>query len=98
MNAMVVGADRLGNIPERLGDLGIRITKHVSGRNAVHQRRIPPLPKDIQLLILFTDFLGHNVMRSFRMQAQAEGVRVVACRRSASSLDMELARILSPLA
>lgn len=96
MNAMVVGADRLGNIPERLAQIGIQITKHVSGRNAAHQRRVPPLPKDIQLLIVFTDFIGHNVMRSFRTQAQAEGVRVIACRRSASSLDLELTRIFAP--
>lgn len=94
MNAMLVGADRLGNIPERLAELGIKITRHVSGRNSNHQRRLPALPKDIDLLILFTDFLGHNVMKSFRTQAQSDGVRVVACRRSASCLAEEIQRCL----
>lgn len=97
MNAMLVGADRLGNIPERLAAFGITITRHVSGRNSAHQRRLPALPKDIDLLILFTDFLGHNVMKSFRSQAQADGVRVVACRRSASCLAEELERCLAPV-
>ena len=96
MNAMLVGADRLGNIPDRLATFGITITRHVSGRNAAHQRRLPTLPKDIDLLILFTDFLGHNVMKSFRSQAQADGVQVVACRRSASCLTEELERCLPP--
>jgi hypothetical protein len=96
MNAMLVGADRLGSIPDRLAAFGITITRHVSGRNAMDQRRLPALPKNIDLLILFTDFLGHNVMRSFRSQAHADGVRVVACRRSASCLAEELSRCLAP--
>lgn len=94
MNAVLVGADRLGNIPERLAAFGIRIVRHVSGRNANHQRRVPALPGDVQLLILFTDFIGHNVMKSFRAQAASEGVRVVACRRSASCLEEELGRCM----
>jgi len=93
---MLVGADRLGSIPDRLAAFGITITRHVSGRNAMDQRRVPALPKNIDLLILFTDFLGHNVMRSFRSQAQADGVNVVACRRAASCLAEELERCLAP--
>ena len=46
-------------------------------------------------MILFTDFLGHNVMKSFRALAQERGVRVLACRRSASALEEQLSR-LSP--
>jgi hypothetical protein len=92
MNAMVVGADYLGNIPDRLATLGISIVEHVTGRNAAHQRRLPSLPRNIDLLILFTDFLGHNVMRSYRTQAQNDGVRVIACRRSVSCLESELTR------
>lgn len=98
MNAVLIGADRLGNIPERLASLGIRIVRHVTGRDTSHQRRLPALPRDAQLLILFTDFLGHNVMKSFRAQAQSEGMRVVACRRSASCLEAEIARCLGTAA
>ena len=86
MNAMVVGADKLGNIPDMLTKFGICITQHVSGRHMAHQRKIPGLPKNTDLLILFTDFLGHNVMLNFRNLACEQGVPVVACRRSASCL------------
>lgn len=86
MEAMIVGADRLGNIPEVLGEMGIRVVRHVSGRNSAHQRNMPGLPPGIDLLILFTDFLGHNVMKTFRQAAQRQGTRVVACRRSASCM------------
>ena len=95
MNALVVGADRLGNIPDVLGGFGIRILEHVSGRQAAHQRRGAAIGSDTQIVILFTDFLGHNVMKSFRSLAQAEGVPVIACRRSASCLSLCLARFFS---
>lgn len=94
MNALVVGADRLGNIPDMLGTLGIRIARHITGRSCAHQRTLPALPGNVQLIILFTDFLGHNVMRSYRSQAEARGIRVVACRRSASCLLQSLRRAL----
>ncbi len=94
MNAVIVGADRLGNIPEMLEMLGIRIKRHVTGRTPVHQRSLPALPQNTQLLILFTDFLGHNVMRSYRSQAESQGIKVVACRRSATCLVQSLRRAL----
>jgi hypothetical protein len=95
MNALVVGADRLGNIPAVLGQFGIRILEHVSGRQSAHQRQGAGVGSDTQLVILFTDFLGHNVMKSFRNLAQAEGVPVIACRRSASCLSVSLSRFFS---
>lgn len=86
MNAILVGADRLGNIPEVLTDFGIRIESHVTGRERNHQRKSPSLPRRANLLILFTDFLGHNVMKSYRSAAEQLGVPVVCCRRSVCSL------------
>jgi len=85
MNALLVGADRLGNIPDVLGEFGIRIASHISGRQPGHQRRAL-VPAGIQVVILFTDFLGHNVMRTFREQARAQGLPVLCSRRSTSSL------------
>lgn len=86
MDALVVGADRLGNIPDVLAEFGIAIRKHVSGRDPAHQKRAGNLPAGIGLVILFTDFLGHNVMKSFRDAARAQGLPVVCCRRSTCSV------------
>ncbi len=90
MNAMLIGADTLGNIPDTLAEYGIRICRHISGRNAAHQRKLPSLPKETELMILFTDFLGHNVMRHFRELANEHQVRFVACRRSVCALKQSL--------
>jgi len=94
MNAMVVGADRLGNIPDALAGLGIRIHRHVTGRSSAHQRSVQSLPRGTDLLILFTDFLNHNAMKCYRGQAQAQGIPVIACRRSASCLVQSVRRFL----
>ena len=92
MQAIVVGADRLGRIPALLKQHGIEIVRHVTGRDAAAQRRIGLLPQGIDLLILFTDFLNHNAMHSFRRAAREQGVPVVACRRSSSELAATLER------
>ena len=90
MNALVVGADRLGNIPGLLAEYGISIKTHLSGRDRAHQRMAGGLPANIGIVILFTDFLGHNVMRSFRDAANREGVPLVCCRRSVCALKKAL--------
>ena len=47
-------------------------------------------------MILLTDFLGHNVMKTFRNAAQRGGIRVVACRRSVCSMQQALQCGLCP--
>lgn len=93
MQALLVGADRLGNIPNLLAEYGISVVAHVTGRNPSHQRKLPKQGRGVDLLILFTDFLGHNVMNQFRMMAARHNIRVLACRRSCSCLVQGLATL-----
>ena len=95
LNAVVVGADRLGNIPGTLAALGVNIAHHISGRHAAHQRKLPGLPRGTQLLILLTDFLGHNAMRHFRALARAQSVPIVCCRRSTVCVAESVQRCLA---
>ena len=90
VSAVVVGADRLGNIPDLLKGHNIAITHHISGRDPAHQKKTLQLPSGTELLILLTDFLGHNVMKAFRQAAQRSGIQVVACRRSVCSMQQAL--------
>ena len=61
-----------------------------SGRPPPRGGSAPRLPGGTQLVILFTDFLGHNVMKAFREAAREQGVPVVACRRSVCALKQAL--------
>ncbi|HEY9459834.1 MAG TPA: DUF2325 domain-containing protein [Paralcaligenes sp.] len=90
VRAVVVGADRLGNIPELLKEHNIAIAHHISGRDPSHQKKVCQLPSGAELLILLTDFLGHNVMKAFRSAARRSGIRVLACRRSVCSMKQAL--------
>ncbi|MFT0850715.1 DUF2325 domain-containing protein [Achromobacter sp. F4_2707] len=91
VSAVVVGADRLGNIPDVLKGHNIAIMQHISGRDPAHQKKKSlQLPSGTELLILLTDFLGHNVMKTFRSAAQRAGVRVLICRRSVCSMKQAL--------
>ena len=90
VSAVVVGADRLGNIPDLLKGHNISIKHHISGRDPSHQKKTLQLPSGTDLLILLTDFLGHNVMKTFRAAAQRSGVKVLACRRSVCSMKQAL--------
>ncbi|MDN0073678.1 DUF2325 domain-containing protein [Crenobacter sp. SG2303] len=90
MKALVIGADSLGNIPQLLAAYDIDISRHITGRNASHKRKPSSLPKGTDLMILFTDFLGHNVMHNFKALAQARGVPVVACCRSVCAVEAQL--------
>jgi len=90
VSAVIVGADRLGNIPDLLKGHNITIRHHISGRDPAHQKKTLQLPSGTDLLILLTDFLGHNVMKTFRAAAQRSGVRVLACRRSICSMKQAL--------
>ena len=90
MQAMLVGADTLGNIPAVLDGYGIQIHRHLTGRNSSHQRKQDRLPAGTDLLVLFTDFLGHNVMKHFRSLAAQENIRFIACRRSVCALQQSL--------
>jgi len=90
LSAVVIGADRLGNIPDLLQGHNIAITHHISGRDPAHQKKTPQLPTGTQLVILLTDFLGHNVMKTFRSAAQRAGIQVLACRRSVCSMRQAL--------
>jgi len=89
-HAVIVGADRLGKIPQLLKAHDIRIAKHISGREPAHQKKGLALPSGTEVLILLTDFLGHNVMRAFRSAAQRAGVPVLVCKRSVSSVEKAL--------
>ena len=90
LSAVIIGADRLGNIPDLLKGHNIAITHHISGRDPSHQKKTLQLPSGTELVILLTDFLGHNVMKTCRTAAPRAGIRVVACRRSVCSMRQAL--------
>ena len=90
---ILVGADRLGNIEQLLKDRGYNESLHIAGRNPSAQRKVVGALNKAQLMVLFTDFIGHNVARNFKQLAKDYGLPFVACKRSTVSLTQALDRI-----
>jgi len=90
---ILVGADRLGNIEQLLKDRGYSNSLHIAGRNPGAQRKVVGAMSKAQLMVLFTDFIGHNIARNFKQMAKDHGLPFVACRRSTVSLSQALDRI-----
>ncbi|MEK7992000.1 MAG: DUF2325 domain-containing protein [Thiotrichaceae bacterium] len=79
---ILVGADRLGNIENLLKDRGLEQYRHITGRDPKLQKFARTSMSGVNLMILFTDFVGHNVMRNFRKLARENKVPFIACKRT----------------
>ncbi|MDM8561667.1 DUF2325 domain-containing protein [Candidatus Parabeggiatoa sp. HSG14] len=83
---IVVGADKLGKITTLLKDRGFANLKHITGRQPKTQKSMPVSTAHAELMVLFTDFVGHNVMHNYRKRAREQKIPFIACRRSVCDL------------
>jgi len=90
---ILVGADRLGNIEDVLKQRGFSEFKHITGRQPKTQKSMPVSTSHAELMILFTDFVGHNVMRNFRKQAREQNIPFIACKRSVGDVSKNLDKL-----
>jgi hypothetical protein len=72
--ALVVGADRLGTIPMRLAEEGVQII-HWRGRN--NSFKTKAIPIDVDMVILYWDFVNHPLMQNVKKQAKARGIPLI---------------------
>lgn len=80
MTVLIAGADRLGNIPRELYTEGAKEIIHWTGRRkSVCNKAIP---KKIDKVIIFCDFINHNFMLSIKRQAKENGIPVIYCKRA----------------
>jgi hypothetical protein len=80
MRVLIVGADRLGNIPEKLYKEGVQEIIHWDGRKKSFFNK--DIPKNIDSVILFCDFLNHRMMYNIKRQAKAVNIPIVFKKRS----------------
>lgn len=79
MVVLVVGADRLGNIPAKLHQEGVKEIIHWDGRHKSYQNKI--IPKKINQIIIFYNFINHNLMLNIKRQAKMCGIPVIYTKR-----------------
>ena len=80
MAILIVGADRLGNIPEKLHSEGAQEIIHWNGRKKSFQTKT--IPKNVDTIILLCDFLNHRLMYNIKRQAKAVNIPIIFSKRS----------------
>jgi len=84
MSILIVGADKISAITPKLKDLGITRVTHWKARNRVTAKF--KIPRHIEAVIFFTDFLHHTAARKIKSETKKRGLPSLFCRRSASDL------------
>ncbi|MBM7613902.1 DUF2325 domain-containing protein [Alkaliphilus hydrothermalis] len=88
MNALLVGADKLGNIPSTLENHGISNYIHWTGRKK-GMRKLD-IPEKIDMIIVFYDFIEHNITEIIKQKAKQNNIPCVFSKRACSDLSKRL--------
>lgn len=83
-NLMIVGADHLGTIPEKLRTVGFSSVVHVTGRKVNSIRT--EIPENIDVLFVITDYINHNLAKVIKQKAKNQEVPTYFVKRSWSSM------------
>lgn len=88
MKALLVGADCLGNIPNILTEYGIREYTHWTGRKK--GMRNMEIPNTTDMVIVFYDFIEHNITKVIKEKAKQNNIPCVFSKRACSDLAKQL--------
>lgn len=80
MNILIVGGDRLGNIPKSLYDEGVQEIIHWVGRSKSFFNR--SIPSNIDKIVILCDFVSHNIMHNVKKQAKAQKIPIIFSKRN----------------
>lgn len=90
MSVVVIGGDHLGHIEKKLYERGFNKLIHISGRKKSDNRRLV-LNKQVSAVVVFTDYINHNLMDEVKSQARCFNIPVIFAKRSWSSVEQKLA-------
>ncbi|MFS8630047.1 MAG: DUF2325 domain-containing protein [Bacillales bacterium] len=79
-SVLVVGGDRLGEIPEKLATAGFSEVLHISGRRESMVKR--DIPKNIDMILVLTDFVNHNISTVIKKKAKKQSIPIFFAKRS----------------
>lgn len=81
---LIVGADHLGSIPKKLKSIGFQNVIHLNGRKVQQVKR--DIPSHIDLILVLTDYINHNLSTVLKKKASEQGVPICYAKRSWCSI------------
>lgn len=88
MNALIVGADNVDQIKRALGELGVTVVAHWTGRKPGDLRRELPA---VNVVVVLISYASHALVAHVRREAARTGASVVYARRSVADVRGEVA-------
>lgn len=88
MSVLVVGGDNIEIINCNLYKNGYCVAKHISGRKPSH--RCIEIPKNIDLILVLTDYVNHAVSNHIKKESKRLGIRTIYSKRSWSCVESSL--------
>ncbi|AOT72832.1 DUF2325 domain-containing protein [Geosporobacter ferrireducens] len=88
MTALIVGGDKLGNIPDVLTERGIQEYIHWPGRKKGMRKK--SIPTNIDMVIVLVDYIEHNLTEIIKEQSKTMNIPCVFSKRACSDLAMKL--------
>jgi hypothetical protein len=85
MSILIVGGDNIETINCNLCKKGYCVAKHISGRKTSH--KCIDIPKNIDLILVLTDFVNHGVSNHIKKEAKRLGIKTVYAKRAWSSVE-----------
>lgn len=85
MAILIVGADRITKIHEEICMDQNQEIIHWKGRSKINSKKYI-IPSDVDKIIVFYDFINHNLMYLIKKQAKRHNVPVVYSKRAMTSL------------
>ncbi|ABO68112.1 MULTISPECIES: DUF2325 domain-containing protein [Geobacillus] len=81
---LVVGADHLGNITDKLVNSGFREIIHVNGRKVNMVKR--DIPEHVDAVLVMIDYINHNLAKKVKEKAKSKDKPIYFVKRSWSSI------------
>ncbi|MCT8978809.1 DUF2325 domain-containing protein [Clostridium sp. CX1] len=80
MSILLVGADRLGNITDKLRESGFSSIEHISGRKS-NDKKIK-IPEKTDLILVLVDYVGHGLTEFIKRESKRTGIKIAFSKRS----------------
>jgi hypothetical protein len=81
---LIVGADHLGNILDKLSDFGFDEVHHISGRKCQVVKR--GIPENVDFILVLTDYVNHNLSKVIKQKAKEQSLPICFAKRSWCSI------------
>jgi hypothetical protein len=85
---MIVGADHLGNIVDKLSKLGFHEVSHITGRKCQMVKK--GIPENVDLILVLTDYVNHNLSKVIKQKAKEQSLPIFFAKRSWCSIHQVL--------